>query len=79
MNKFEQFHDNLQKRRYELEKKSVEASDKITVSELYELSLIDALDGHYDDDVDILNMAIAVEKLYQLFLIINPCPHAPNT
>ena len=63
MTKAEQFHKNLQARREHLERLSVEHPGRITVAERYELSIIDALDGFYDDEEDMKNMGIAMDSL----------------
>lgn len=63
MTKAEQFHKKLQARREQLERLSVEHPGRITVAERYELSIIDALDGFYDDEADIANMGIAMDSL----------------
>lgn len=61
MTKADEFHKKLQARREQLGRLSIE--EKATVAERYELSIIDALDGFYDDEADIANMGIAMDSL----------------
>ena len=71
MSKAENFHKALQARRDVLEEIP---EDKSTVAERYELSIIDALDGFYDDEEDIKNMGIALDHLVNHIFM----PFMPN-
>jgi hypothetical protein len=65
MTKAEQFHKNFQSRLDILADRDQEGN--CTPAEQYELAMLEALDGFYDDEEDIKNMALAFEKLLHIF------------